>query len=246
MAIVQRKSASEQIIDYVLGEIEKGNLKPGEKMMCERDFAELLGVSRVPLREAICALSALGIVESKQGGGTFVNKFNVGTFGRLMYIYTILDDISARDLLEVRGYLESAVAMLAAKRRNEENIKAIKEAAQDFREKSESFSEGRIGEVEVFQADNEFHYQIALGSGNRLLVEFLEAVRKPVHKQFDKGKDRQVLINAFSASVEFHEKILEAIEKGLEMESYQIMLEHVTDIASAIEDVFANRTQSIE
>lgn len=246
MAIVKRKSASEQIIDYILGEIEQGNLKPGEKLMCERDFAELLGVSRVPLREAICALSALGIVESKQGEGTYVNKFNVGTFGRLMYIYTILDEISARELLEVRGYLESAVAMLAAKRRTEENIQAIDNAAQEFRQKNELFHEGRISEKDVFQADNDFHYQIAASSGNRLLVEFLEAVRKPVHKQFDKGEDRKILMDAFNASVEFHDKISDAIKEGAEMKSYQIMLEHVTDIATAVEGITAEQAKAEE
>ena len=122
MAIIQKQSMSAQVIDHILGQIESGELKPGDKLLNERDFAEQLGISRVPLREAMCALTALGILTTRQGDGTFVNHFNEGMLGRILYIYTILDEISSGDLMELRIALEAGTAAAAAARRTDEDL----------------------------------------------------------------------------------------------------------------------------
>ena len=231
MAIIRRKSVSEQIIEYILNEIEEGKLKPGQKLMSEREFSDLLGVSRVPLREAICALSALGIVEPRQGDGTFVNRFNGGMMGRTMYIYTILDEISAHELLEVRAYLESSATMLAAKRKTEEGIALVRQAQKDFEKAYTGYRNGTVSKNEVFQADNAFHYQLAACAENKLLMEFLEAVRKPVQQHFNQENDREILLSSFKEAVEFHEDVIDMVERGDSTGAYQAMLEHVLRVA---------------
>ena len=57
-----KQSARDLAIEYLLQEIKKGNLKAGDKLLNERKLSENLGISRVPLREAICTLSTLGIL----------------------------------------------------------------------------------------------------------------------------------------------------------------------------------------
>ena len=61
MAVIKKQNVSAQIINYFLEKIETGAYKPGDRIPTERELTEILGVSRVPLREAICALTALGI-----------------------------------------------------------------------------------------------------------------------------------------------------------------------------------------
>ena len=72
----EKQSARETAIQYFLQEIRSGNLKSGDKILNERQLADLLGISRVPLREAICTLSTLGILEAHQGNGTNFFKCN--------------------------------------------------------------------------------------------------------------------------------------------------------------------------
>ena len=61
-SIIQKTSVSQQVVDYILGQIDRGELKRGDRLPVEREFAESLGISRVPLREAIAALTAMGVV----------------------------------------------------------------------------------------------------------------------------------------------------------------------------------------
>ena len=236
MGIIKKQSVSQQIIEYILGQIEEGKLRPGDRLMSEREFAELLGVSRVPLREAISALSALGIVESRQGEGTFVNKFNPGTVGRILYIYTILDDISAREILQTRCFLESAVARIAVVRCTLEELEKLRELVEDFEGKYHMFQKGDVTEEDMFDCDNLFHDKIASISGNRFLMEFLKAVRKPVNVKLSETNSKEHLLEAFEHSMEFHRKIYEAIVQKDEDQVYKLMFAHVTDIAEAVEN----------
>ena len=66
---VGQGKAYEKVIDYIQGEILKGDLKRGEKLPPERELAELLGVGRNSVREAMRTLSLMGFISSTQGGG---------------------------------------------------------------------------------------------------------------------------------------------------------------------------------
>ena len=61
---IQKTSISQQVVDYILERINCGAWRPGDRLPGEREFAETLGISRVPLREAISALCAIGILVS--------------------------------------------------------------------------------------------------------------------------------------------------------------------------------------
>ena len=60
-AAIQRTSISQQVVDYILNRIDRGELRPGDRLPSERDFAVSLGISRVPLREAVSAFCVVGI-----------------------------------------------------------------------------------------------------------------------------------------------------------------------------------------
>ena len=70
---VGQGKAYEKVIDYIQGEILKGDLKRGEKLPPERELAELLGVGRNSVREAMRTLSLMGFISSTQGAGNFVS-----------------------------------------------------------------------------------------------------------------------------------------------------------------------------
>lgn len=234
MAIIKKQNMSAQIIDYILKQIETDELKPGEKLLNERDLAEKLGISRVPLREAVCALSALGILTTRQGDGTFVNRFNEGMLGRILYIYTILDEISATDLMELRTLLEAGTAASAAEKRSEEDLAMIREARDRFAGDYEQLRKARKGVRELLEADRKFHMAIGKAAGNKLYREFLEAVRTPFsHVEF--SDDLEVNLDNFRRSLRFHDRIVTAIEKQDKTEAYQAMEEHIYDVSKSIQ-----------
>lgn len=231
MEVIKRQSVSEQIIEHFLEQIENGSLKPGDRLPPERELTEQLQVSRVSLREAISALSAFGILSARQGEGTSVNRFNTGTLGRIMYIYTILDSVSEKDLMEVRTYLESAAAAAAAEKRTEEQLTYIKKANEHFAETVKEMDQGNASLQEAFEADQKFHSAIAAASGNKLFAEFLDAVRGPVLKAAEKSTSADKLLKA---SVSLHEKVYEAIMNQDRALAYGVMSEHVSHITSAL------------
>ena len=230
MAIIQKQSMSAQVIDHILGQIESGELKPGDKLLNERDFAEQLGISRVPLREAMCALTALGILTTRQGDGTFVNHFNEGMLGRILYIYTILDEISSGDLMELRVALEAGTAAAAAERRTDEDLAAIQKEKNRFIEKYEEIKAGGNDFKGLLEADHSFHNTIGVAAKNKLYREFLDAVRIPFSR-IELSEDRETTLKNFGRSLENHNRIVDAIEKQEKMKAYQAMEEHIKEVS---------------
>ena len=109
-----------RLADVVAREIEQrvleGRLKPGDRLPSERDLSVQLGVSRASLREAIHKLAARGMLESRQGGGTFVTDRLDSSFGNPWE--AILRDHPGvhEDMLEFRHMLEARAAECAALR----------------------------------------------------------------------------------------------------------------------------------
>ena len=71
---IRPKKISEEIVDQIKSLISKGDLKPGDRIPSERELAVMLGVSRPSVREAIMVLDAMGFLEARQGGGTYVRS----------------------------------------------------------------------------------------------------------------------------------------------------------------------------
>lgn len=113
---VGQGKAYEKVIDYIQGEILKGDLKRGEKLPPERELAELLGVGRNSVREAMRTLSLMGFISSTQGAGNFVScnlEKNLAESTRMMMM---LNETDYRQISELRQGLESQAILLAAER----------------------------------------------------------------------------------------------------------------------------------
>jgi GntR family transcriptional repressor for pyruvate dehydrogenase complex len=172
---IRPKKISEEIVAQIKQLISRGELKPGDRIPSERELAIMLGVSRPSVREAIMVLEAMGFLDSRQGGGTFVKAL---TEGRIMDPLAKLvekkDPALLRSLAEVRMGLESWSAYLAAKRATAEDIAELR----------------RIYAVMVKQAakggwnsevDAEFHYAITEASHNSLQMHVLDSIHSLFH-----------------------------------------------------------------
>lgn len=222
---IRPKKMSEEIVGQVKTLIKTGRLQPGEQLPSERALAELLGVGRPTLREALNHLEALDIVEIRKRQGVFVK--NIGS----VLVSDPLCRVFKEDrsmlpyLYEMRKDIEIAAARLAAQRRTDQDLATILGPISKMENnlKGEAFS---------ISDDIDFHMAVARATHNFLRVhimqhlfdisnEFLERVRERL------GRGSEEL----SVVVAHHRRVFEAIRdrdvqgSGVAMENHLAWVE---------------------
>ena len=151
--------------------ILSGKLKEGDPLPPQNILAEQFGVSRTVMREAINKLSSLGLIESHQGRGTFVHSLTPSSLMEPMLTALLLDEVSIRELMETRYYLEGIIARLASKRAEPKTIDALERLIGLMEEHL------RDGYLEAFaENDLTFHLTLAEASKNTILRRVLETI----------------------------------------------------------------------
>jgi GntR family transcriptional repressor for pyruvate dehydrogenase complex len=172
---IRPKKISEEIVSQIKQLISKGELKPGDRIPSERDLATMLGVSRPSVREAIMVLEAMGFLESRQGGGTYVKALTEGSITNpLAKLVEMRDPELLRSLAEVRMGLESWSAYLAAQRATDADIAEMRRLYGIM--KKEAAKGGWSPDV-----DAEFHYAITAASHNSLQMHVLDSIHSLFH-----------------------------------------------------------------
>lgn len=117
---VTRRSVADQVFDQVLDDVLDGELAVGDPLPSERRLAEVLGISRPAVREALQRIAQTGLVEVRHGGATTVRDFRTAAgldlLPRLLVRTGGLDTAVARSVIEVRAEVGPGIAALAAQR----------------------------------------------------------------------------------------------------------------------------------
>ncbi len=129
---IKPKRMSDQVFEQLKDLIFRGHLKPGERLMTERELAENLSVSRPTVREAINKLVAMHLLEHRQGQGTFVNPPTAGADKNPLAAVLNGQDAGLMDLLEVRLGLECNAVALAARRATEEDVRELEKCVREM------------------------------------------------------------------------------------------------------------------
>ncbi|WP_432822372.1 FadR/GntR family transcriptional regulator [Trichloromonas sp.] len=166
---IKPKKISEEIVEQIKALISQGQLKPGERVPSERDLAAMLGVSRPSVREAIMVLEAMGLVESRQGGGTYVRSLTEHSIADPLTGMMANNTRLLHDLSEVRIGLESWSAYLAAQNATDEEIAEMSGLLEEMR---------RLAPTGGWPADvdTRFHYAITSASHNTIQVHVLNTI----------------------------------------------------------------------
>ncbi len=172
---IRPKKISEEIVSQIKQLISKGELKPGDRIPSERELATMLGVSRPSVREAIMVLEAMGFVESRQGGGTYVKALTEASImNPLAKLVEMRDPELLRSLAEVRMGLESWSAYLAAQRATDSDIAEMRRLYKIM--EKQAAKGGWSPDV-----DAEFHYAITAASHNSLQMHVLDSIHSLFH-----------------------------------------------------------------
>ncbi|WP_100332856.1 FadR/GntR family transcriptional regulator [Bacillus xiapuensis] len=166
---IKPKKIYEEVADALLDSIRSGNLRPGDKLDSVQQLAENFQVGRSAIREALTSLRAMGLIELRQGEGTYVKGFSPSGIAYPIENALLMNTNDKLHLLEVRKILEVGVAFIAAQKRTEEDVASIRKALEEMKLHS--------GDIELGEeADFAFHLSIAKATGNPLLSSLMNHV----------------------------------------------------------------------
>ena len=202
------RSLTTDMVEAVADRIRSGRWPAGTKLPTEAALIAEFGVSRTVVREAISRLQAGGSVETRHGVGTFVlgpadaTSFRIDP-ARLATLHEVLG------VLELRIAVETEGAALAAQRRREQDVEAMREALHAFTEATE---EGR----DAVGPDFQFHLEIARSTGNPRFADLMATLggsmipRARLEPAQPPTPERQAYLRRVNQE---HEEILRAIER---------------------------------
>lgn len=167
-------SQTDVVVFSIKRMITEGQLGPGAKLPVEQDLAEALSVSRGSLREGVRALSIMGVLETRQGAGTYVTSLEPSLLlAPMSFVVELQSGDEAANLHAVRRYLETEAAGLAALHMDED---ALDEAAGILDRMAEELDGPDVDHEVLIRQDLAFHRIIADHSGNSTLAALIAAL----------------------------------------------------------------------
>jgi GntR family transcriptional regulator, transcriptional repressor for pyruvate dehydrogenase complex len=221
---VRRSRIYEHIVDQIHALIREGRWAPGDQIPPERELAERFRVSRTSVREALRALEMQGIIESRQGGGTFVRSADTEALVPPLAAAILRGQREMTEVLEVRELIEPGISRLAAMRANPE---VVAELEQILDRQRECIASGRP----FVDEDTAFHYTLARAADNHILLRLhnviLDVLRES-RQTYLHVPDRPAM------SLRGHEAILAAVSARDGEGAQQASLAHISEVRDGI------------
>jgi DNA-binding FadR family transcriptional regulator len=169
------KTVTDQAITKIKDLIISGEFAAGSKLPREADLAARLGVSRNSLREAVRALTLIGVLDARVGDGTYVTSLEPDVLlAGMGFVGDLLEATTLLEVHQVRRILEPVATALAASRLTEDDFKALEECLQQM-EQAEARAPGQVDASQAFvDADTAFHRIIVGAAGNATLASIIQ------------------------------------------------------------------------
>jgi GntR family transcriptional repressor for pyruvate dehydrogenase complex len=221
---------TQALLDYLLS----GALKPGDRLPPERQLSESLGMGRSTVREALKALTVLGLLDVRQGDGTYLKKADSTLLPRVIEWSLLLGEKKTMDLVETRQRLEIIIAELAAERRDEQGLEELRQIFEEMQRTT--------GDYQRFaEADVAFHIQLAKMTQNTVLQDILGSIRallrawivRTIEPDGSKGSSPREL------ACQEHAPIFDAVERGEPQAAAAAMRAHMEHAAGRLKQTIA-------
>lgn len=220
---IKHVKVSDEIVDQIRNLISQGKLKPGDRLLPERELIREFDVSRPSLREALNSLITMGFLEIK-GKRTFIKSVASESMQNPLSLLLKADTQKIFDLIEVRKAIEAWGAFLAAQRATEEDINQLANIIEEMRE---AFEKGQSWEKQ----DADFHLGLAQATHNTIQTHIMSTIydllRESMAKVFkDRSKVKKLL--------DHHQRIFNAIKNHAPDKAREKTLEHLSYVESEV------------
>jgi len=230
MDLIKKKKLADEVIDAIKRMIQSGELKEGDKLPNQTEFAAQLGVSRTSLREAFNTLCVLGVLEQHQGYGTIVKSRFSALYADHLSAPFITDEKATMELLEARQFIEIGAARFAAKNATKKQIKEMEILIDEMAKAGEEANMQKLSEQDI-----DFHFLIAQATGNRVMIHLLANIRglmeKFMHEAFLVLHDQKRYLKA-------HRDIFESIKQKNPKKASSLMRKHIMDVQKDLQQYY--------
>lgn len=210
---VAYRAAMGQLRNY----IEKNELKPGDRLPTELTLAQNMGISRGTVREALKALEALGIVETRRGEGMFLQAFSFKTVLRNIPVALVFGPLELLELLQVRKALECQFIKQVASNLSETKLANLKEYLGEMLQCVAENDAVRNSEIDYL-----FHNELYFDQENELLLELIDTF---VRFMNEAGVGVSTATD-LEANYQVHLELVSALEAKDGIKSSQCMAKH--------------------
>ncbi len=209
--------STEQVVARVYELIKQTGLMPGERLPPERELSKQLGISRPSLRAGLGSLISMGVLQSRQGSGTFLVDGPPALDSEPLRLLAQLHGFSFDHMFETRSVLEVGAAGLAAERATGEQLASMSEEIADM------FAS--LSDPQTFLLhDLAFHRAVASASGNPTLATLVEMVSSVL---YERRRETIARAHDFNEAVDWHRRIYRAIRSHKPEEAREAMREHI-------------------
>lgn len=230
---IKPKKIYEEVAEAIYEMIRTDQVKPGEKLDSVQQLAENFQVGRSAIREALTSLRAMGLVEMKQGEGTFVKEFEPEQITFPLSTAILMNQEDIAQLLEVRKIIEIGTAAAAAKKRTSQHLSMLEEALEEMKNAQGNET---LGE----KADLQFHLALADAAQNPLLLSLMNHVSGLMGETMK--ETRRVWLFSKQTTVERlyneHKNIFEAVKEQNEEKASKFMLVHLENVEAVLQKYF--------
>lgn len=230
---IKPKKIYEEVAETIYEMIRKGQLQPGQKLDSVQSLAEKFQVGRSAVREALTSLRAMGLVDMKQGEGTFIKEFDTANiiFPISAAILMNKDDIA--NLLEVRKIIEQGAAASAARKRTDQQLLTMEKAIEEMRSSQEN---EELGEG----ADLKFHLAIAESAQNPILLGLMSQVSGLMREVMKETRrlwifSRQTTLDQLADE---HFEIFKAVKEQDEEKASLFMKIHIENVEDLLQKYY--------
>lgn len=215
---VSKVNLYEQIADRLETWILANSFEGQKKLPSEQALADEFCVSRNVIREALKLLKERGLVDSRNGTGSYITKPEATNLSDVISRMVAMDNINYRAIYDVRIILETAASKRAAKLVTDEQLADMEKLLERLKDRSLSVAERR-------ETDFSFHVAIAHAAGNPLLEILVQAMKNVFIEMIEKGI---FMIGGIDDAIMRHGNILNALKEHDPVMAEDAMYDHLT------------------
>ncbi|MBP5595245.1 MAG: FadR family transcriptional regulator [Pseudobutyrivibrio sp.] len=215
---IQKINAVEQVFEQMQGLLIDGTWRQGDKLPSENELADAFGVSRMTIRQAMQKLKALGLIETRTGSGSFVREpspeDSLNELIPLMYI----GNPSQLHVFQFREMIDSESVRIATLKANPKQLKQLELILEQMKKASV------VNDREAFSNyDLKFHMKIVKLTDNPLIIKAYDILLNVLTESMDSVIEKM----KYSPALDYHRRILDAMNSKDEILAEQIMHEHI-------------------
>lgn len=211
---IEKHNVVDIVFHKMLDMIVEGNWKQGEMIPSETELSEAFSVSRNTIRQAVHRLSALGLLRSRQGKGTYVEKIDTSFYMNLLAPAVFLNEGDSISILEFMKSIQVECVRIVCRKASDDDIRVL----STYLEKMKTATDYDL----YFSYDMDYHMYLAKLTGNNLFIKSMEIVEKLLHVYL---RDI-VAFHGSEKSIHQHEDCYHAILARDAKRACEIMEEH--------------------